>query len=83
MTETPLDNNSSRGASLEEVMTSSYNEEMLRHTLIDANKGRLDQFLNSEGLKRDEVPPHGNCFFEAACKSNLITESHVQLRTSL
>ncbi|WAR27356.1 LOW QUALITY PROTEIN: SLA1-like protein [Mya arenaria] len=74
---------SNSDSAIHDAVRLSFQEEVLRTTLIAANEGRVDQILNTEGYERIQVPPHGNCFFEAACVSNLIPESPSQLRKAL
>ena len=79
----PTKNNRVECSLQEEITKLSYHEELSRKTLIAANEGRLDRLLYSEGLQRKNVPRYGDCFFEATCCSELISESPAQLRQSL
>lgn len=53
-------------ALLEKAKVQSQLEAEQRQNALRVHYNRLDHLLSSNGVKRKEVPPHGNCFFEAA-----------------
>jgi hypothetical protein len=53
---------SENNENLQKVKEISMVQTIVQNTIIKANEGRVDQVLNSHGLRRRKVSRHGNCF---------------------